>query len=87
MQDTTYTQAVNLKTTLNYLNALKIELGNADTQQVIILKKRTQPAAPPQALTDSLAAMESFLLAQAVTEVQSQISSLQAEFDALQDPQ
>lgn len=86
MQDTTYTQAVNLKTTLNYLNALKTELG-ADTQQVIILKKRTQPAAPPQALTDSLAAMESFLLAQAVTEVQSQIDSLQTQFDALQDPQ
>jgi hypothetical protein len=86
MLDTTYTQAVSLKTTLDYLNAIKAELSNADTQTVIRLKKRPLPAAPPAALTDSLAAMESFLLAQAVTEVQSQIDSLQAQFTALQDP-
>jgi len=85
MQDTTYTQAVNLKTTLNYLNALKAELSDAATQKVIVLKSRPQPAAPPAALTTSLAAMESFLLAQAVTEVQDQIDTLQAQFDALQD--
>ena len=87
MLDTTYLQAVNLKTTLDYLNSLKAVIDNADTQDVILLKKRKLPAAPPTALTDSLAGMESFLLAQAATEVDSQIDALQAQFDALKDPE
>lgn len=86
MLDSTFNTAQGLKTTLDYLNVIKTELANADTQKVIVLKKRPQPAAPPAALTTSLADMESFLLAQAVAEVQSQIDSLQAQFDALQDP-
>lgn len=86
MTDTTYQQAVNLKTTLNYLNSIKAELANAATQNVIVLKRRPgQPNPPPSALTDSLSASESFLLAQAVTEIQSQIDSLQSQFDLLHD--
>jgi len=87
MLNTTFITATGLKTTLDYLNVIKAELALPDTQKVIVLKKRPQPSAPPAALTTSLADMESFLLAQAVAEVQSQIDALQDEFDALQDPE
>lgn len=87
MLDTTFITAQGLKTTLTWLNQIKDELENPDTQNVIVVKKRTKPSAPPAALTTSAADIESFLLAQAVTEVDSQIAALQAEFDALKDPE
>lgn len=85
MQDLTFLQAQNLKTSLTYLNQIKAELAVPETQPVIILKKRVMPAAPPAALTDALGAVEGFLLAQAVTAIQDQIDALQLSFDNLQD--
>lgn len=87
MEDSTYAQAVNLKKSLVYLNVIKNELATAETQRVIQLQGRSDiPASPPSALTDSLGAIQSFLLAQAVTQVDTAIDTFQDDFDNLVDP-
>lgn len=85
MQDVTFIQAQALKTTLAELLKIKADLSNAATQSVIMLVKRKLPPSPPAALTEALASVESFLLAQAVTAIQDQIDASQTSFDELQD--
>lgn len=79
MDDSTYAYAQQYKEQLAFLNALKTELATPATQKVINLKARQHTTS----LDSVLDAMESFLVPQAVTEVQNEIDSIQALFDAL----
>jgi hypothetical protein len=83
MLDTTYIQAAGLKASINYLSGIKAEMTAPTTQNVIYLKRRTLPPAPPAALTEALEEVETFLLAQAVVAIDDQIAALQLSFDNL----
>ena len=83
MTQSTFVSAKDLQVSLEFLNGIKLELQTAATQVAIFLVKRKLPEAPPAALTDALAAVESFLVAQAVTAIQDQINSQDANFAAL----
>lgn len=98
MLDETFVQAAALKVTLAELTNIKTDLATADgltsfndlkgcAQLVIQLTKRKLPATPPAALTTALAAVESYLLAQAVTAIEDQIGAAQLSFDELHDPE
>lgn len=98
MLDETFIQAQALRITLDELNAIKTDLATSDgltsftdlincPQSVIMLTKSKLPRTPPAALTTALAAVESFLLAQAITAIDDQIDAAQTSFDELQDPE
>lgn len=80
MTQETYLEARDLQVALAYLKQVKAELETPATQNVIVLKKRQQPTAPPAQLTTALNSVESFLLAQAVTAIDDQIDALETTF-------